>query len=65
MIQDLSRQMKISLKKHILDKNVKQKIYQIQRITSRNGKIEYCGWTHAKNGVVLQPVWIRDYFKFR
>ena len=38
MVQELSRQMKIALKKYIFENSVKQKIHQIQRITSRNGK---------------------------
>ena len=39
-------------------------IYQIQRITGRNGKKEYHGWTYAKR-IVLQPSWIREAFEFR
>ena len=37
MVQDLSRQMKISLKKQILENSIKQQIHQIQLITGRNG----------------------------
>ena len=39
MVQDLSRQMKIALKKQRLDNSAKQQIHQIKRITGRNGKI--------------------------
>ena len=47
-----------------MDNNVEKQIHQIQRITGRNGKTEYRGWTYAKNEVVLQPGWIRDAFEF-
>ena len=49
--------MKISVKKHL--------IHQIIRITSKNGKTEYCGRTYAKNEVVLEPGWISDDFELR
>ena len=65
MVQDLSRKNQISLKKHKLENSAEQKTDQIQHITSRNGKIEYRGWTYEKNEVVLQPGWIRDTFEFR
>ena len=64
MVQDLSRKMKISIKKHIWENSVKHQIHQIQRITGRNGKTEYRGWTYAKNEVVLQPGWISSDFEF-
>ena len=48
MVQDLSKQIKIALKKHILENSVKQKIHQILRITSKNGKTEYHVGTYAK-----------------
>ena len=54
MVQDLSRQIKISLKKQILDNNVNHQIHQILRITSNNGKTEYLGGKYAKNGVVIE-----------
>ena len=38
MVQYLSRQIKMALKKKILENSVKQQIHQIQRITGRNGK---------------------------
>ena len=38
MVQDLSRQMKISLKKQRLENSVKHQIHQILHITSNNGK---------------------------
>ena len=57
--------MKIAIKKDILDNSVKNKIHQIERITGRNGKKEYRGWTYAKNEVVLQPGCISDAFEFR
>ena len=53
IFQDLSIQMKISLKKHRLDNSVKQKIQHIQCITDRDGKTEYRGRKYAKNDVVL------------
>ena len=64
MFQELSRQMKIALKIYILENSVKHQINQIQRITGRNGKIEYCVWTYAKNKVLLQPGWIWDAYEF-
>ena len=65
MVHDLSRKMKISLKKHRLENSVKHQIHQIIRITSKNGKTEYLGRTYAKNGVVLEPDCISDSFEFR
>ena len=65
MVQELSRKMNIELKKQIFENSVEQQIQQIQRITGRNGKIEYRVWTYTKNEVVLQPSWIRDAFEFR
>ena len=65
MVQDLSIQMKIALKKHILQNSVKHQIHKIQRINGRNGKTEYRVWTYKKNEVVLQPGWISDAFEFR
>ena len=56
--------MKIALLKNILDNSVEQKIHQIQCITGKNGKTEYCGWTYAKNEVLLEPGWISDAFEF-
>ena len=38
MVQYLSRQINIVLKKQRLENSVKQKIHQIQRITGSNGK---------------------------
>ena len=64
MVQDLSRQIKIALKKQILGNSVEQKIHQIHCITGSNGKTEYRGWTYAKNEVVLQPGWISNDFEF-
>ena len=64
VVHYLSRQMDISLKRQILDNSVEQKIHQIKRITGRNGKTEYRGWTYAKNKVVLQTGWISDDFEF-
>ena len=52
MVPDLSRKMKISLKKQRLDNSIKNKIHQIICITSKNGKKEYCRRTYAKNDVV-------------
>ena len=63
MVHELSRKMKISLKKQRLDNSVKYQIHQIIRITIKNGKTEYCGRTYAKNYVVLKPVWISDAFE--
>ena len=65
MVQDLSKQMNISLKKQILDNSVEHQIQQIQCITGRNGKTEYRGWTYVKNKVLLEPGWISDAFEFR
>ena len=65
MVHDLSRQIKISLKKQRLDNSVKHQIHQILRITSKNGKTEYYGRTYAKNDVVLEPGCIRDAFELR
>ena len=62
MVQDVSRQIKISLLKQILNNSVKHQIHQILRITSKNGKTEYHGSTYAKNEVVLEPGWISDAF---
>ena len=53
MVHDLSRQMKISVKKQRLENIFKHQIHQIICITSKNGKIEYRGRTSAKNEVVL------------
>ena len=53
MVHDLSRQIRISLKKQILENSVKHKIHQIVRITSKNDKTEYRGRKYAKNEVVL------------
>ena len=64
MFQELKK-INIALKKQILENIVEQKIHQIQRITGRNGKTEYRGWTYAKNEVLLEPGWISDAFKFR
>ena len=47
-----------------MENSVKQKIHQILRITSSNGKSEYRGRTYAKNRVVLEPGWISDAFEF-
>ena len=55
----------MTLKNQRLEKSVKQKIYQILRITSKNGKTEYRGRTYAKKEVVLEPGWISDAFEFR
>ena len=65
MVHDLSRQMKISLKKQRLGNSVKHQIHKIIRITSNNGKIEYRGSTYAKNEVVLEPGWLSDAFELR
>ena len=65
MVQDMSRQMKISLRKQIFENSVKHQIHQIKHITRSNGKIEYCGRTYAKNEVVLEPGCISDAFEFR
>ena len=64
-VQDLSIQMKISLKKQILDNSGNHQIHQILRITIKNGKTEYRGCKYAKNEVLLQPGWISDAFEFR
>ena len=63
MVQDLSKQLKIQLKKQSLENSVKQQILQIKCITGINGKTEYRGWTY-KEIIVLKPGWIRDDFKF-
>ena len=65
MVQDLSIKMKTLLKKKGQESSVKHKIHQIIRITSKNGKTEYCGRKYAKNEVVLEPGWISDYFELR
>ena len=65
MVQDLSIQMQIALKKQILENSVKQQIHKIQLITDRNVKTEYRGWKYAKNEVVLKPGCISDAFEFR
>ena len=65
MVHDLSIQMRISLKKHILDNSVKHQIHQIICITSKNGETEYRGRTYAKNDVVLEPGCIIDVFELR
>ena len=65
MVQDLSRKMKVSLKKQILKKSVKYKIHHILCITSKNGKTEYRGTTYAKNEVVLEAGWITNAFELR
>ena len=57
--------MKISVKKQILENSVKEKIHQIMRITSKNGKTEYRGRTYTKNGDLLEPGCISDAFEFR
>ena len=63
MVHDLSRQIKIVLKKHILENSVKNEIHQILRITGNNGKTEYCGRKDAKNAFVLKLVFISDAFE--
>ena len=45
MVHDLSRQMKMSLKKQILENSAKHHIHQILCINSKNGKTEYRGGT--------------------
>ena len=65
MVHDLSRKMKISLKKQRFDNSVNHKIHQIIRITIKNGKTEYHGRTYAINEVVLEAVWISDDFELR
>ena len=65
MVHDLSRQMKISLKKKRSENSVKYQIHQTLLITSNNGITEYHGRTYSKNDVVLEPSWISDAFEFR
>ena len=65
MFQDLSRKMKISLKKQILENSVKHPIHQIIRITIKNGKTEYRGRTYAKKEFLLETGWIGDAFELR
>ena len=65
MVQDSSMQIKIALKKKILENSVKQKIHLIICITSKNGKTEYRWTTYAKNEIVLEPGWISDAFELR
>ena len=48
MVQDLSIQMNMALKKHILYNIVKHQIHHIICITSNNGKTEYRGSKYAK-----------------
>ena len=57
--------MNISLKKQILQNNVKHQIHERMHITSKNGKTEYHVRTHAKNEVVFEQCWISDYFELR
>ena len=64
-VQDLSIQMKISLKKQILDNSGNHQIHQILRITIKNGKTEYRGRIYAKNEVVIEPGCISNYFELR
>ena len=40
-------------------------IHKILRITSKNGKTEYRGRTHAKNEVVIESGWISNAFELR
>ena len=65
MVQDLSRQLNISLKKQRLENSVKQKIHQIIHISRKKGKTEYHGMKYAKNKVVLEPGRISDAFESR
>ena len=52
MVQDLSKQMMISLKKQILE-NIPEQLSNC--ITNRNVKIEYRGRINVKKEIVLQP----------
>ena len=63
MVQDLSRQMKISLKKQKLDNSVKHQIHLIIRIASKNGKTEYRGRTYVKNEVLIELGCISNAFE--
>ena len=65
MIHDLSRKMKISLKKQIWENTVNHQIHQILLINSKNDKTEYHGRTYAKNEVVIEPGLISNNFEFR
>ena len=56
MVQDLSRQIRIPLKKHRLENSIKQKIHQIIRITSKNGKTEYRGRKYEKTKLYYNQV---------
>ena len=48
MVQELSRQINISLQKQRFENIVKHQIHHILHITSNNGNTEYCGSTYAK-----------------
>ena len=48
-----------------MENSFKNKIHQIIRITSKNGKPEYRGSTYPKNDVVLEPGYISDSFELR
>ena len=65
MVHDLSRKMKKSLKKQILENSFKQQIHQKIRITSTNGKTDTMEGDILKNEVVLESSWISDAFDLR
>ena len=65
MVQDLSRQINVSLKKQLSENIVNHQIHQIIRINSKNGKLEYLGRKYVKNEVVIEPGWIRNAFELR
>ena len=65
MVQDLSTPMNKALNKQRLYNSVEQQLYQIQRITGRNGKTRYRGWMDVKKEVLCEPGWISDAFELR
>ena len=48
-VHDLTIEIKISLKKQILEKSIKLQIHKITRITDNNSKTDYHGSTYATN----------------
>ena len=54
-VNDLTGEMKRSLKKQRLEKSIKLQIHKTTRITDNNGKTEYHGRTYANNEVALEP----------
>ena len=63
-VNDLTGEMKKSLKKQILETSIKPQIQKITRITYNIGKTKYLGITYANNEVALEPGWNHENSEF-